>query len=121
MSWSIGFDPNWNRDIGYGVPAICDHPECSTEINRGLSYLCGDLHGEKGCGLFFCSDHRIFNDEGHYPEMCERCCDGKDSFEPKPDTSEWIEHKLTDSSWTAWRFDNPEWVQKHINSNEVTA
>lgn len=23
MGWSIGFDSNWNRDVGYGVPATC--------------------------------------------------------------------------------------------------
>lgn len=28
MSWVIGFDSNWNRDIGYGVLAFCDHPGC---------------------------------------------------------------------------------------------
>ena len=28
MGWSIGYDTNWKRDIGYGVPAKCDHPRC---------------------------------------------------------------------------------------------
>lgn len=41
MSWSVGWDPNWRRDIGYGVPAVCDHPECGVAIDRGLSYVCG--------------------------------------------------------------------------------
>jgi len=41
MGWSIGFDSSWNRDIGYGVPAYCDHPKCSKKIDRGLSYVCG--------------------------------------------------------------------------------
>src|SRR4051812_7048849 len=27
MGWSIGYDSNWQRDIGYGVPAFCDHPQ----------------------------------------------------------------------------------------------
>ena len=31
MGWSIGYDNNWNRDIGYGVPAFCDHPKCDKE------------------------------------------------------------------------------------------
>lgn len=26
MGWSIGYDDKWFRDIGYGVPAYCDHP-----------------------------------------------------------------------------------------------
>ncbi len=41
MSWAVGFDETWQRDIGYGVPAYCDHPGCMAEIDRGLSYVCG--------------------------------------------------------------------------------
>ena len=41
MGWAVGFDNNWNRDIGYGVPAICDFPGCGEEIDRGLGYVCG--------------------------------------------------------------------------------
>ncbi len=53
MGWSIGSDGD--RDIGYGVPAECDHPDCTAEIDRGLSYVCGGdpYGGEYGCGLFF--------------------------------------------------------------------
>jgi hypothetical protein len=60
MGWSIGWDGTWKRDIGYGVPAYCDHPECSAEIDRGLSYVCGGdpYGGEHGCGLFFCGKHK---------------------------------------------------------------
>jgi hypothetical protein len=74
MGWSIGFDSNWKRDIGYGVPAICDHPVCSIKIDRGLAYVCGTypFGGENGCGLFFCYKHR--DAEG----LCERCADKKD-------------------------------------------
>jgi hypothetical protein len=52
MGWSIGFDTTWNRDIGYGVPAICDRPGCGEAIDRGLSFVCGGepYGGEKGCG-----------------------------------------------------------------------
>lgn len=32
MGWSIGWDSTWQRDIGYGVPALCDHPNCSAVI-----------------------------------------------------------------------------------------
>ena len=34
MGWSIGYDNTWNRDIGYGVPATCDHLGCAAEIDR---------------------------------------------------------------------------------------
>lgn len=105
MGWSIGFDPNWKRDIGYGVPATCDHPGCGREIDRGLGYVCGgDVYGgEDGCGLFFCGDHG-----GGF--TCERCNKGADPFEPTSDTAEWIDWKLTDESWARWRAENPDEV-----------
>lgn len=108
MGWSIGFDSNWNRDIGYGVPAYCDHPGCMKEIDRGLSYVCGaaPYGGENGCGLFFCYDHR-------YGEncLCENCLNetGK-TFTPVREHSSWIKWKLTDTSWQPWRDQNPEAV-----------
>lgn len=37
MSWEIGYDDNWKRDIGYGVPAKCDHPDCDEDIEQFLS------------------------------------------------------------------------------------
>ena len=118
MSWAVGFDSRWNRDIGYGVPAICDHPECKKEIDRGLSYVCGnDMYGgEHGCGLHFCEKHRsnyvYLDEEGNDSiPVCERCADPDGSwFEAKPDTKEWIDWKLTDESWGPWREENPEKV-----------
>ncbi len=94
------------RWAGYGVPAVCDSPECTTEIDRGFGYLCGDdprddNPGEHrgndcmGCGLYFCMKHRYGNHEG---------------ITPKPDTQKWAEHVLKDKSWKQWRSENPEWV-----------
>lgn len=93
MGWSIGYDNNWKRDIGYGVPATCDYPSCGKEINRGLSYVCGThaYGGEHGCGLFFCSEHLHLTRRGN---LCERCMKGKEPFDPTPDTPEWINWKL---------------------------
>lgn len=101
MSWSIGYDENWKRDIGYGVPAYCDHPECQQEINRGLSYVCGGepYGGEHGCGLYFCGEHLLMGEA----QQCERCYDNKQPFDPKPDHPRWTHHKMTDESWQAWR------------------
>lgn len=98
MSWSIGFDTHWNRDIGYGVPAFCDHPGCHAEIDRGLSYVCGGepYGGDNGCGLYFCGEHGG-------GDLCSRCREGKDPFKAKPDHLEWIAHKATDPSWEQWR------------------
>ena len=100
MGWSIGYDDNWQRDVGYGVPSICDHPDCNEEIDRGLSYVCGNdiKGGEHGCGLYFCGKHK----SGEH-NTCERCHAELEPFEPKSDTEEWRHHKLTDPSWKQWR------------------
>jgi len=111
MGWSLGFDSNWNRDIGYAVPAVCDHPDCSTEIDRGLSHVCGEkaYGGDNGCGLFFCSKHLAYS-EILECQACQRCADTLEPFNAKPDVAAWIEWKLTHPSWQAWRDENPEQV-----------
>lgn len=102
MGWSIGYDENWQRDIGYGVPAFCDHPDCNEEIDRGLAFVCGlqPYGGDNGCGLFFCEEH-------HLDGLCERCEAGGEFFDAKPDHPEWMRWKLTDASWHQWRTENP--------------
>ena len=141
MGWSYGFDPNLKRDVGYGVPAICDQPGCTTEIDRGLGYVCGGepFGGDHGCGLMFCSEHLIYDSVPVDPDLmdepkggrlggravhieggklcitvqrCERCCAGLDPFKPKPDVEEWIRFKLTDESWQEWRDENPDEVRR---------
>lgn len=106
MGWSVGYDFTWKRDIGYGVPATCDHPGCGEEIDRGLGYVCGarPWGGERGCGLFFCGKH-----QAGPKQLCARCLHRRtrNPFKPTPDTSEWIRHKLRDGSWRQWRDENP--------------
>jgi hypothetical protein len=121
MSWSIGYDENWKRDIGYGVPAYCDHPGCNNKIHRGISYVCGhDIYGgEWGCGLFFCSQHLSHSNAGTN-QCCERCSTLKkdstnENYEPFPkkeDHPDWIKWKLTDDSWKPWRDENKELVSE---------
>ncbi len=114
MSWSIGYDDNWKRDIGYGVPSICDHPGCTEEIDRGLSYVCGGepYGGDRGCGLYFCSAHLRVHER--LPQLCNRCSPrARSPFKPTLDTPEWTNWKLTDESWADWRKENPEWVAAH--------
>ncbi len=113
MGWSIGFDSNWNRDIGYGVPCLCDYPKCNEEIDRGLSYVCGGepYGGENGCGLYFCSEHMKFTEHGI--QLCERCLKNKEPFKPKKDIKEWIVWKLKDESWEEFRKENPKFVKKY--------
>lgn len=111
MGWSIGYDTNWNRDIGYGVPAVCDHPKCNEKIDRGLAYVCGGgpygesnvEYGPDGCGLFFCYKHLAFGRSEHAPQMCPRCMNYKKPYKPKPDLKEWTDFKMTDESWAEWR------------------
>ncbi len=109
MSWSIGYDDYWKRDIGYGVPAWCDHPNCNEKIDRGLAFVCGGeaYGGDDGCGLYFCEKHN----QG-IMMICGRCRRAQAPFNPKPDHPEWINHKLNDESWKEWRDKNPEAVAK---------
>lgn len=109
MGWSVGYDSNWKRDIGYGVPAICDFPGCGTAIDRGLAYVCGGepYGGDDGCGLYFCGEHMLL---GGKHQQCVRCTRNQAPFDPTPDTREWIEWKLADESWGRWRDGNPEAV-----------
>lgn len=107
----------WSRDIGYGVPAQCDLPKCSEEIDRGLSYVCGSepYGGEFGCGLYFCPEHfnyRKPRGATDSVQLCPRCFAYKQPFKPKADIAEWIEHKLTDESWQVWRDENPQAVEE---------
>ncbi len=134
MGWSIGFDREWRRDIGYGVPAKCDHPDCDEDIHRGLSYVCGHdpYGGDTGCGLYFCSQHltNVWDDAGdelatdangnELVQLCERCVQRHENpddsigepFTPKPDLEIWMIHKLNDESWQQWRAENPGEVEK---------
>jgi hypothetical protein len=97
------------RWCGYGVPATCDFPRCGAAIDRGMDYCCGgEPQAEKGCGLYFCSNHLWISATDDDPQMCERCCDEEPPFEPTPDTAEWAEHVTTDDSWAQWREENPE-------------
>lgn len=119
MSGAIGYDEDWNRDVGYGVPAICDHPGCNKEIDRGLSYVCGGepYGGQLGCGLYFCEQHLESAEYVTGTEsttftamVCQRCADCDEPFTPKPDVPKWNQWKLTDQSWQRWRDENPEAV-----------
>lgn len=119
MSWAVGYDDKWQRDIGYGVPAYCDHPKCVAEIDRGLGHVCGGeaYGGEKGCGLFFCSSH-LFGS----PQRCKSCLRySKKDYAPKPDHPDWITHKLTDDSWQEWREKHPDEVVEMRKAVKVYA
>jgi hypothetical protein len=117
MGWQIGFDSGWNRDIGYGVPSICDFPACNEEIDRGLSFVCGGepYGGEYGCGLFFCPKHLSYRKPrgaDNDTQLCPRCYSYRGAYEAKEDILEWLEWKIKDKSWAQWRKENKEEVKK---------
>jgi hypothetical protein len=107
MGWAVGYDLNWQRDVGYGVPSICDRPDCGKKIDRGLGYVCGGqpYGGENGCGLFFCTSDLVWDDDLE-AQVCARCIADGEPFTPTPDVEEWTRHKATDPSWAAWRAEN---------------
>lgn len=66
MGWANCGEDSKGRPIGYAHSATCDHPGCNAEIDRGLSYACGNMHGEGGarqddygCEKYFCTAHLI--------------------------------------------------------------
>ena len=123
---------------GYGVPAVCDHPDCNEEIDRGMSHACGsEPFSEYGCDRYFCEKHidaYYVDHSGEITEECEeytRKCDDNDDdcvcgmvqlcvkcgdslppFPYKPEHPDWIKHLLTDESWEEWRKENPDKVKK---------
>lgn len=77
MGWgNCGTDSD-GRPIGYVFPATCDHPGCEAEIDRGLSYVCGDMHGASECSCegYFCHEHQTGCVEvgGHIQTVCAEC------------------------------------------------
>lgn len=114
------------RFAGYGVPAFCEHPECNKEIDRGVSYACGDEpFSEYGCDRYFCSEHlstilinnRTGKECAHKKNcdcscinLCEMCEVGQAPFPYKKEHPKWVKHILSDSSWKEWRKNNKEKV-----------
>ena len=125
MGWAVGWDAKTNRWRGYGVPAYCEDPGCTEEINRGLSYACGGLGG---CGRFFCEDHLYYDcpedrdcgkdHSGDNEAVCKRCLDGLYPYPLKPEHPKWVEHILTDDSWAQWRSEEPETVLEYQNGRK---
>lgn len=76
MGWSDCGEDVDGRHIGYGHPAFCDEPECQAIIDRGLSYLCGEMHGDGiSCNRYFCGQHLEGSNEGS-GQRCRECNEG---------------------------------------------
>lgn len=118
---------------GYGVPAICEHPDCNEEIDRGISFACGgEPFSEYGCDRYFCSQHLEITCIAHFGEecpdeledcdsveLCERCAKGEEEFPYKPEHPDWIKHLLTDGSWKEWRKESPIEVEELKKQYEI--
>ncbi|NQD40529.1 hypothetical protein [Glutamicibacter halophytocola] len=88
------------REAGYSVEAECDKPGCTTQIDRGLGFLCGespDGHrdsDEFGCGNYYCDQHETYHDCpnpkcGKYSADESLCC----SKAKGHDTPHWDEYE----------------------------
>jgi hypothetical protein len=60
MGWADCGTDSQGRPIGYAFEATCDQPGCDEAIDRGLSYVCGTMHGEDefSCEKYYCEKHR---------------------------------------------------------------
>lgn len=90
------------RHAGYAVVCLCDHPDCSEEIDRGLSYVCGSEPGEteRGCGRYFCGEHMKYRTYGRGKDaedvqVCEECKARRKPWPMKPD----LPHALNGIRW----------------------
>ncbi len=62
-------------EAGYAVEAMCDKPDCTARVWRGLDALCGENPGgdEHGCGGYFCDDDLSMAPEGQQGYRCFLC------------------------------------------------
>lgn len=61
-------------EAGYLVGDSCHHPDCAAQIDRGLTYLCGEQPGvaaDGACGRWYCVDHLYLTPEGQ--QRCGAC------------------------------------------------
>ena len=77
MGWGNCGEDSTGRPIGYLFEAICDEPGCEAEIDRGLAYACGDMHGESeyACEQYFCQKHMtvVETPQGETIGICALC------------------------------------------------
>lgn len=89
MGYSYCGTDSRGRDVGYGIPATCDHPGCDARIDRGMAHACGGGHGsgEWDCDQYFCSDHLVYNTtpppHRTFMVVCPACSARMDFAQPK--------------------------------------
>lgn len=84
MGWSGPMPNAEGREVGYAVKATCDKDGCEEQIDRGLYYVCGDMHDgdEHSCGGYFCAGHLIMG-IGIPNQMCEACAEAYERDHPE--------------------------------------
>lgn len=71
MGWAY-YEIN-GKPCGYSVAATCEEPGCTTKIDRGLAYICGNMPDSgEGCGRYFCYEH-LFMDVDEELAGAQRC------------------------------------------------
>lgn len=62
-------------EAGYAVEAPCEEDGCTTQIDRGIGFLCGRTPGgdENGCGGYYCDCHLFGGNQ------CTRCVAAADA------------------------------------------
>jgi hypothetical protein len=98
----MGYSVYWanGRWQGYGIPAYCDYPGCSEEIDRGMRFQHEEDLENGTPSVFVCNKHQ--------ETLIEEIEVDYDREHP-----EWLKHILTDESWELWREENPEIVSKY--------
>lgn len=82
MGWGSG-ELASGKQVGYSVEATCEQKGCKEEIDRGLSYACGDMHGEDevSCDGYFCGEHLLHCTHfatGDGVNLCAACAELND-------------------------------------------
>jgi hypothetical protein len=75
-------------EAGYDVEAMCDRPDCTKRISRGIDALCGETPGgdEHGCGSYFCDSDLYMAPEDQIGYRCFLCSNiATDLTESSPD------------------------------------
>lgn len=74
-SYEIVGGPMHGQLGGYAIYDTCGEDDCLTQIDRGMSYMCGrSPHfggpSDEGCGGWFCHKHLYQTDGG---QRCSHC------------------------------------------------
>ena len=87
MGWGHCGTDDEGRPIGYAVEATCDQEGCGALIDRGLSYVCGSMHGggNHGCGRYFCTKH--LHCVSAEDQLCVLCAKAWRDKHPDPEAS----------------------------------